>query len=176
MNSVGLDAVHAAHCLLDRDRLPEYSVRLFRAAYALCASREDAEDLVQETFARVLRRPRRLRRHGGEPAYLFRVLRNVWHDSLRTAATRRELPLALEHAESTADVRADPDVLLDALAAYAAIADLSAPLRETIIAVDIVGLSYRETAHSLRIPRGTVMSRLHQARRKVAERLESRAT
>jgi RNA polymerase sigma-70 factor, ECF subfamily len=155
--------------------LGDHLDRLYRAAWALTGAREDAEDLVQETYARVLRRPRRLRQGGGELAYLVRVLRNVWHDTVRSRATRPELPLELEHAEFTADSRADPDVLLEAREAYAAIADLSAPLRETIVAVDIVGLSYREAAHSLRIPQGTVMSRLYQARRKVAERLDGSA-
>jgi RNA polymerase sigma-70 factor, ECF subfamily len=172
MSTARLDAVRAEHRLLVREHLPDYSVRLFQAAYALCGSREDAEDLVQETYARVLRRPRWLRQSGGELAYLIRVLRNVWYDTLRSRATRQEIPMELEHAEFATDSRADPDVLLDARGAYAAIADLSAPLREAIVAVDIVGLSYKEAAHALRIREGTIMSRLYQARRKVAQHLE----
>jgi RNA polymerase sigma-70 factor, ECF subfamily len=172
MSTARLEAARAEHRLLVREHLPDYSVRLFQAAYVLCGSREDAEDLVQETYARVLRRPRRLRQSGGELAYLIRVLRNVWYDTLKSRATRQEIPMELEHAEFATDSRADPDVLLDARGAYAAIADLSAPLREAIVAVDIVGLSYKEAAHALRIREGTIMSRLYQARRKVAQRLE----
>jgi RNA polymerase sigma-70 factor (ECF subfamily) len=48
-------------CWLDCERLPDHFARLFRAACALCGSRQDAEDLVQETYARVLQRPRWLR-------------------------------------------------------------------------------------------------------------------
>src|SRR3954465_5098465 len=69
---------------LDRERLPDHFDRLYRAACALCGSREDAEDLVQETCARVLRRPRLLR--SSELAYLIGVLRNVWHDSVKSSA------------------------------------------------------------------------------------------
>ena len=160
----------AAGRWLRSERLPAHSERLFRAAYALCGSREDAEDLVQETYARVLRQPRWLRQ-GGELAYLMRVLRNVWYDAART---RRDAPSAgfedgFEQAEFVADARADPDVLLEARAAYAAIAGLSAPLRETILAVDILGLSYKEAARALRVGEGTIMSRLYSARRKVAQ-------
>ena len=175
MSTAGPKAVRAKHRPLVREDLPDYSAQLYRAAYALCRSREDAEDLVQETYARVLCRPRRLHHHGADLAYLRRVLRNIWFDTLSRRARHPELPLELEHAEYTADRRADPAVLLDARGACAAIADLSAPLRETIVAVDIVGLSYKEAAHILRIRAGTVMSRLYHARRKVAERLDGGA-
>ena len=52
------------------------------------------------------------------------------------------------------DRHADPQAALDARLAYAAIAELSEPLRNTIVAVDIVGLSYKEAARSLRIRTG----------------------
>jgi RNA polymerase sigma-70 factor, ECF subfamily len=63
--------------LLEAERLPDHADRLFRAAYALCGSSHDAEDLVQETYARVLRRPRFIRRDA-DLAYLLRALRNTW--------------------------------------------------------------------------------------------------
>ncbi len=59
-------------------------VRLYRAAYGLCGSREDAEDLVQDTYERILRRPRFVR-HDDDLGYLLRVLRNTWI----TPASRR---------------------------------------------------------------------------------------
>src|ERR1700737_3773615 len=72
---------------LDPQSLTQHVDRLFRAAWALCGSREDAEDLVQETFARVLARPRVL--HGDDDLYyLMRVLRNTFLTSRRTAGRR----------------------------------------------------------------------------------------
>ena len=62
---------------LDRERLPEHLDRLFRAAVVMTGSRHEAEDLVQETFVRVLRRPRLLRRDD-DLAYLMRTMRNAW--------------------------------------------------------------------------------------------------
>src|SRR4029077_344263 len=66
--------------VLDPNALAQHLDRLYRAAWALCGSREDAEDLVQETFARVLSRPRVLRGEN-ELYYLLRVLRNTYLSS-----------------------------------------------------------------------------------------------
>ena len=60
---------------------------MYRAAWALCGSRHDAEDLVQETFLNVLKRPRLLR-DGNEIGYLLRALRNTYSSRYRTAARR----------------------------------------------------------------------------------------
>jgi len=58
---------------LEPSRMADHRARLYRAAYALCGSRHDAEDLVQDTYERVLRRPRFVRRDR-DLAYLLRVL------------------------------------------------------------------------------------------------------
>jgi len=72
---------------LDPERLGDHFDRLYRAAWALCGSREDAEDLVQETYAHVLRRPRLLR-SDEDLGYLLRVMRNT-HFSGHRASRRR---------------------------------------------------------------------------------------
>ena len=58
---------------------------MFRAAWALTGSREDAEDLVQDTFTKVLSRPRVVR--GDERGYLLQALRNTFYTRVRTAST-----------------------------------------------------------------------------------------
>src|SRR3979411_591606 len=73
--------------ILDPDSLSQHIDRLYRAAWGLCGSREEAEDLVQETFARVLRKPRILRSED-DIGYLLRVLRNTFFSQRRTAARR----------------------------------------------------------------------------------------
>ena len=72
---------------LDVEQLPAYRDRLFCAAYALCGSREDAEDLVQETYSTLLKRTRFVRRRD-DLAYLTQVLRNTWIDMYRSRARR----------------------------------------------------------------------------------------
>ena len=79
-------------------------------------------------------------------------------------------------ARCIVDHAADPGTTaLEVRAAYAAIRELSDPLRETIVAVDVAGLSYREAARALRVREGTIMSRLYRARERVAEQLEGAA-
>ena len=159
---------HAAAALLPR---------LNRLAYSLCGSRYLAEDLTQETYLRVLARPRRLRT-GNEFPYLARTLRNVLHDHRRSE--RRTPPLTGDaQLDELPRTRADgdPDVAAQAAEVYAAVAGLPAPLRDVVAAVDIGGLSYAEAATALDVPRGTVMSRLFRARARLAgaiggERLE----
>jgi RNA polymerase sigma-70 factor (ECF subfamily) len=157
---------------LDPERLAEHRSRLFRAAYAMCNSREDAEDLVQETFERALRR-RRVVQRDHDLAYLLRILRNAWWTQSRTAVRRRSTPAPPEELEWVTDRHGDPEAALDARLAYTAIAELSEPLRNTIVAVDIVGLSYKEAARSLRTRTGTIMSRLYRAREQVSAALEA---
>lgn len=153
---------------LDTNRLPDHLDRLFRAAYALCGSRHEAEDLVQETYARVLRRPRFVR-HEDDLVYLLRALRNTWVSQLRSAESRQSIPSEPDELEWVTDSRSDPPAALDAQATYAAVAELSPRLRQAIVAVDVVGLSYKEAARALRVPKGTIMSRLSRAREAVAE-------
>jgi RNA polymerase sigma-70 factor, ECF subfamily len=152
-------------------RLPQHTERLYRAAYALSGSAPDAEDLVQETFARVLSRPRLVRR-GGELAYLMRVLRNTWIDFARARAARPH-PAGGEAIDWVVEAESDPGGLaLDVRLAYEGMRELPEHQREAIAAVDVLGLSYKEAARSLRIRPGTLMSRLARARERVAAYME----
>jgi len=162
----------AARVRLDPEQASDHIDRLFRAAWALCGSREDAEDLVQETYARVLARPRFLRSED-DLGYLLRTLRNTFLNQKRTESRRlRTAPLP-DELDVVGDPRAtDPASAFEAGAVYAAVADLPADYRDVLVAVDITGLSYKEAARALRIPEGTVMSRLYRARQQVVKRIE----
>jgi RNA polymerase sigma-70 factor, ECF subfamily len=152
---------------LDPESLPAHIDRLYRAAWALCGSPHEAEDLVQETFARVLSRPRLLR-GDDELAYLMRVLRNTFLSSRRTASRRPQVTATLEDLEP-ADERAaeQPESALEAQELYRAIAELPEDFRLALVAVDIVGLSYAEAGRALGAREATITTRLHRARRKV---------
>ncbi len=107
---------------LDPARLGDHLDRLYRAAWALCGSREDAEDLVQETYARVLARPRLLRNQD-DLGYLLRALRNTFLTQKRTESRRlRPGPLP-NQLDQVADPHArEPQAALEAGELYAAIA------------------------------------------------------
>jgi len=157
---------------LDPDRLGDHLDRLYRAAWALCGSREDAEDLVQETYARVLSRPR-LIRNEDDLGYLLRALRNTFLTRLRTESRRlRSEPLP-EQLDGLPDPRArDPQDAVEAREVYATIAALPEDFRDVLVAVDVAGLSYKEAAKALRIREGTVMSRLYRARQQVVRSID----
>ena len=152
---------------LDPARLGDHLDRLYRAAWALCGSREDAEDLVQETYARLLARPRLLRNED-DLGYLLRALRNTFLNQKRTESRRpRTRPLP-DDLDLVADPQARrPEAALEAAELYAAVAGLPGDFRDVLVAVDIAGLSYKEAAQALRIREGTVMSRLYRARQQV---------
>ena len=97
---------------LDPRAIGDHIDRLHRAAWALCGSREDAEDLVQETFARVLAKPRLLRRED-DLGYLLRAMRNVFLSQRRTESRRpRTSPLPEEAVFAERRPDADPAGLL----------------------------------------------------------------
>ena len=157
---------------LDPARLGDHLDRLYRAAWALCGSREDAEDLVQETYTRVLAKPR-LIRNEDDLGYLMRALRNTFYSRLKTESRRlRPGPLP-EQLDVVADPHArDPEAAVEAGELYATIASLPDDFRDVLVAVDVTGLSYKEAAKALRIREGTVMSRLYRARQQVVRRVE----
>ncbi|HKN92832.1 MAG TPA: RNA polymerase sigma factor [Thermoleophilaceae bacterium] len=156
---------------LDPNRLGDHLDRLYRAAWALTGSREEAEDLVQDTFAKILARPRFLR--GEEDLwYLLRTLKNVFLSQRRTLAARStsvELDEEISPIEAPSSVQ--PEQAVETRQVYAAISELPDGLREALIAIDIVGLSYEEAAKSLKVRQGTITSRLFRARARVAKAL-----
>jgi RNA polymerase sigma-70 factor (ECF subfamily) len=151
--------------LLDPNRLPDYIDRLYRAAWALCGSRHDAEDLVQETFATVLKCPRLLHTDN-DIGYLLRALRNTYATRYRTAVRRPATRQLFE-----ADAPPVDETRINARDIMQAIASAPAPYRDAVIAVDLLGLSYREAARSLHTREATITTRLHRGRQHVAGEL-----
>jgi RNA polymerase sigma-70 factor (ECF subfamily) len=153
---------------LEPDRLGDHLDRLFRAAWAMCGNPHDAEDLVQETYAKVLARPRFVR-HDDDLGYLLRALRNQHISRLRRAGRRpQEVELDDDHA---GDARG-PELAYEVGELFTAISQLPDDHREAIVAIDVAGLSYREAAQALGVKEATITTRLHRARRRVARSME----
>src|SRR5215210_8529016 len=157
---------------LDADAALRHLDRLHAAALVLCGNRADAEDLVQETYLTLLRRPRRLR-GGSELAYLMTMLRNRYIDDCRTAV-RRQTSVGLYEIDDQPDPRAGlrPDRVAEDREVLDAVHALESPFREIVVAVDVLGLSYKEAAVALSVPIGTVMSRLARGRDRVVRAIE----
>jgi RNA polymerase sigma-70 factor (ECF subfamily) len=147
---------------LDPNRLSGYIDPLYRAAWALCGSRHDAEDLVQETFAQVLQRPRWIRNQN-EISYLMRALRNTYASRYRAASARAATCELFED-----DAVTDDDGSFSAREIMEAIASAPPRYRDALIAIDVLGLSYREAGKSLRTRETTITTRLHRGRQHVA--------
>ena len=153
---------------LDPERLEAHLDRLYRAALGMCGSREEADDLVQETCLQVLRKPRFIR-SGDDLAYLVGVLRNVYYTSRRQRARRPLLGVDEDVAASERVTGPALDAAVEAHQALAAVAALSDEYRDAVVAVDLAGLSYREAARALGTREGTIMSRLYRGRERVAD-------
>jgi RNA polymerase sigma-70 factor, ECF subfamily len=172
---VALPSGEVSGHLLDRDRLGDHIDRLFRAAWAMCGSPDEAEDLVQETFARVLARPRLLR-GDDDLAYLVQALRHTLAGR-RRASARAPSTVSLTEAQEPADsgAGARPEEMAEVREVFAAIASLPGDLRDALVAVDVAGLSYAEAGRLLGAKEATITTRLHRARGRVTGRMSAPA-
>ncbi len=151
--------------------------RLRRFGAALAGSLDAADDLVQSACERAFRAPDRFEPGTRLDAWMFRIMRNIWIDQRRAqgrglgrAGPATSEPEVLESimGEDGRDVT-EARLKLDKV--RATLATLPEEQREVIAAVCVEGLSYQEAAAMLDVPVGTVMSRLHRARRALGMRL-----
>lgn len=174
MTEWALPALVSADDLLEREfgeRLRESSSLAFRVAYGVLRNREDAEDVAQEAFVRAHRSIVQLRDRERFRAWIVRMTWRLAIDRrradqrrlLREMAVRPEPPATAEqvvHAEERA------------ARLWAALDQLAEPLRITIVLASIEGHDVAEVGRLLDIPEGTVKSRLFQARKQLAEKLQ----
>ena len=134
---------------------------------ALTGSRERADDLVQDTYVRVLSRPRFLR-NNDDLGYLLRVMRNTFISDQRRTSSRPPVTTA-DELDWIEDPRApQPQDVAETHLLYETIAELPRDFRDALVAVDVAGLPYREAARALRIREATLTTRLFRARKRVA--------
>ena len=162
------DSVPQGRRVLDPQILSAHRAVLYRVARGLCRAHHEAEDLVQETFAAVLTRPRLLS-PGNELSYLLRALRNTYITG-RRAAARRPVTVPMPDRELGAAAAIAP--VLAARDMMAAIADAPEPYRSAVVAVDVLGLSYEQAARRLRTGKSTINSRVFRGRAHVARALD----
>jgi RNA polymerase sigma-70 factor (ECF subfamily) len=174
----------------DRIRFEEEALELadqvYRVARRLVSTREEAEDLMQETYARAFRAWRSFRPGTNLRAWLFRILTNLNIDrGRRRQRTPDTQPLEegdyflYNRLEQTGrDSNADEDRVVERLSQDDVVSALSAlphDFRDVVVLVDIGDFSYADAAQILEIPIGTVMSRLHRGRRILKQELAEQA-
>jgi RNA polymerase sigma-70 factor (ECF subfamily) len=143
--------------------------RLYNFAHWLTQNREEAEDLVQETYVKALKGFSSFQPGTNFKAWIFRILRNTFLNS-RTGLKAATVPLdpADEGAGLPAEHQTPETILLDRAQGeilQSAIEELPVAYREVLLLCEVEEMSYQEIASTVAIPIGTVMSRLSRARR-----------
>jgi len=160
----------------------ELADQVYQVARHIAGSRDEAEDLMQETYARAFRSWRSYEPGTNMRAWFLRILTNLNIDHGRKKQRQPQTePLEegdyylynrIEHG--TADDRESEERLLERMSqanVVAALAEIPHDFRDVTVLVDIGEFSYQEAAQILGIPVGTVMSRLHRARRMLKTKL-----
>jgi RNA polymerase sigma-70 factor (ECF subfamily) len=147
------------------DGLTALLPRLRRFAHTLSRNPADADDLTQATVERALRS-----RDQWEPgtrldSWLYRIMRNLWIDIVRSRGRREDLHAPVEEAESVGeDPRGAIEASIDLRTAMNAMQRLPEEQREIVALILIEGFGYRECSEILGLPIGTVSSRLVRGR------------
>lgn len=159
-----------------------FADELYRFARRMTVDPHDAEDLVQETYAKAWKS-----RHTFTPgtnlrAWLFKILANSWNDQHRKTSKQ---PTDLGLVSGDRGTHGDDVLPATDSAEHSALADLGdsgirraleklpEQMRLAVLVADVAGFSYRETAGILGVPIGTVMSRLHRGRRALKAELRA---
>jgi RNA polymerase sigma-70 factor (ECF subfamily) len=170
--------IEAFEALVER-----YGRRIYGLAYRMAGNEADANDLTQEAFIRVYRALRRIDPRANLESWLYRIVTNLYIDLLRRRPKARveslDAPLVTAKGDEVAREVEGPgpdpeEVVLSAQLdgdIRRALLALSPDLRMVVVLSDIEGRSYEEIAEMVRIPVGTVKSRLHRARRVLQSRL-----
>ena len=150
--------------------------QLYNFAQWLTQDRTEAEDLVQETYTKALRGFSSFQPGTNFRAWMYRILRNSFFSS----RTGLKATVAFDEEEHTTESveRSSPERLLieqaDRDMVQAALAELPLQFREILLLCEVEEMSYGEISEALAIPQGTVMSRLHRARRALRRLLEEK--
>lgn len=148
----------AFHTLVDR-----HANRLYMLAYSLVGNSADAEDIVQEAFVAAFRHLRLFREEASVKTWLTRIVVKQSAKCHRWRKRHRTLPI--EAAESFVDGLGNAGDKEKRFEVMETLNLLPAKFREIIVLRELEGYTYDEIANILRIPRGTVESRLFRARK-----------
>jgi RNA polymerase sigma-70 factor, ECF subfamily len=144
--------------------------QLYNFAHWLTQNRDEAEDLVQETYAKALNGFSSFQPGTNFRAWIYRILRNTFLTS-RTGL-RVTMTASLDAEEGACDLAVEgttPETILIERASHlrlqSVIDELPVPFREILLLCEVEEMSYQEIAETLSVPIGTVMSRLSRARK-----------
>lgn len=164
-----------------------YMDQLYAAALRMTRNPADAEDLVQETYAKAFKAQDKFTPGTNLKAWLYRIQTNAFINTYRKkqrepklsdAETVEDWQLASAAAHQSTGLTSAEDAALDALGdddVKRALSELSDDFRMAVYLSDVEGFAYKEIAEIMDTPVGTVMSRLHRGRRMLREKLRDYA-
>jgi RNA polymerase sigma-70 factor (ECF subfamily) len=158
--------------LTEHARIEVYLGRLYGYAFSLAGNRHQAEDLVQDCAVRALAARNTPRDERAYRSWLFQILRNAFLDQVRHKKVAMAATDDDNFAPETEYWQGD-ERFITILTVKIGMEKLPQRQREIIALIDIVGLSYAETAQFLEVPIGTVMSRISRARRMLLDAIGS---
>lgn len=143
---------------IDFDKIyKEYATKIYAYVYNMVRKREIAEDIVQDTFVKALKYG--MTRIRNKKAFLFRVAHNLAIDYIRKNIHRDDGDMAMENDRKVSTT----ENILDRVAIQKAIDSLPPKYKDVFVLKEVNGFDYQEISDILRIPIGTVKSRLHRA-------------
>ncbi|MCX5971036.1 MAG: sigma-70 family RNA polymerase sigma factor [Coprothermobacterota bacterium] len=145
-----------------------YEKRLFALAYHYIGNHDRAEEIAQEAFLKAYLGFDRFRGEAQVFTWLYRIVVNLCIDD-----RRKRKPVEVPIDDLPISDGFDPDQTEREMVLREALGQLAEPLRACLVLHDMDGFSYQEMARILRLPLGTVMSRMNSARRKLRKILES---
>jgi RNA polymerase sigma-70 factor (ECF subfamily) len=157
--------------------------RVFSLVFRMLGNREEAEDVAQEAFLALHRHGHRFRGEARFSTFVYRVAANAALNRRRSLGRRRAREEALSQRQDAGDdlpsAPRDPEEAASGgqiqERVQTALLDLPRDLRMAVVLYDLEGQSYGEIAQALRIPEGTVKSRIHRARTALRDRLRALA-
>ena len=152
------------HLVIERV-VSELYAPVYRFALVLAESETEAADLTQETFLILCRQYEQVREPDKIKSWLFTTLRRMFFRTLRKRQARPEVGLNSQHQEPTVDPVGPRSV--DAGTILSALSELEEDQRTVLELFYIADLSYKEISSTLKIPIGTVMSRLARAKERL---------
>ena len=149
--------------------------KLRRYCYALTNNKDQGDDLLHDSILKIMSKFYLLKIDNFQ-AYMYRLISNTWKDQLRKKYVRNEISLESENIQTNPALSIDETQNLETFSVkgslFEKINDLSKKLKETLILIAVQKKSYKEAAEILQVPIGTIMSRIHEARRILAQEMQ----